>query len=57
VVFGQHVRLILNFVIFFFCGCLKDQIYRSNPRTEEEEVKENIHKETANIYAEQLPPG
>jgi hypothetical protein len=36
---------------FFFLGCLKDKVYKSNPRTEE--VKENIRKEIANIPAEQ----
>jgi hypothetical protein len=38
---------------FFFWGCLKDKVYNSNPRTEE--LKENIHREIANIPAEQFP--
>jgi hypothetical protein len=33
--FGQHVHPILIFVIFFFCGDLKDKDYNSNPRKEE----------------------
>ncbi|PNF30394.1 hypothetical protein B7P43_G12868 [Cryptotermes secundus] len=37
---------------FFFCGCLKDRVHSSNPRTEE--PKENISREIANILAEQL---
>jgi hypothetical protein len=32
---------------------LKDRVYNSNPRTEEE-LKENIPREIANIPAEQL---
>jgi hypothetical protein len=51
VIFGQHVHLILILAICFW-GCLKDKVYSSNPRTEEE--KENIHREIANIPAEQL---
>jgi hypothetical protein len=35
VVFGQHVHPILILVIFFW-GCVKDENYSSNPRTEEE---------------------
>jgi hypothetical protein len=51
VVYGQHVNLILLvLVIFFFWGCLKDEVYNSNLRTEE--VKENICKEIANIPAD-----
>jgi hypothetical protein len=38
---------------FFFPGCLKGKVYKSNPRTEEE-LKENIHREIANLAAEQL---
>jgi hypothetical protein len=37
---------------FLFHGCFKDIVYNSNPRTKE--LKKNIHKETANIPAEQL---
>jgi hypothetical protein len=33
---------------------LKDKVYISNPQTEDE-LKENIHREVANIPAEQLP--
>jgi hypothetical protein len=40
----------LNPCDFFLCGCLKDKVYNSNPRTEE--LKENIRKEIANIPAE-----
>jgi hypothetical protein len=36
----------------FFCGCLKEKVYNSNPRTEE--LKENIRRKIANISAEQL---
>jgi hypothetical protein len=50
-VFGQHVHPI--HAIFFFWGCLKDRVYNSNSRTEEE-IKENIRTETAIIPAEQL---
>jgi hypothetical protein len=53
VVFSQHVHLILIIVIFFFWGCLKDKVYNSN-HCMEEEPKENIRRETANIPAEQL---
>jgi hypothetical protein len=53
VVFGQRVHVILILVIFFFPGCLKGKVYKSNPRTEEE-LKENIHREIANLSAEQL---
>jgi hypothetical protein len=38
---------------FFFWSCLKDKIYPSNPGTEEE-LKENIRREIANIPSEQL---
>jgi hypothetical protein len=41
----------LNPCDFFFCGCLKDKVYNSNAQTE---LKENIHREIANILAEQL---
>jgi hypothetical protein len=41
-----------NLCDFVFCGCLKDRVYNSNPRTEE--PKENIPGEIANISAEQL---
>jgi uncharacterized membrane protein len=51
-VFGQHVHLILILVIFFFWGHLKYN-YNSNPQ-KEEELKENICREIANIPAEQL---
>jgi hypothetical protein len=44
----------LNPCDFFFWGCLKDKLYNSNPR-KEEELKENIHREIANIPAKQLP--
>jgi hypothetical protein len=37
---------------FFFWGCLKDNVYNSNPQTEEQ--KENIRRETANIPVDQL---
>jgi uncharacterized membrane protein len=53
VVFAQHVHPILILVIFFFWGCLKDKVYSGNSRMEE--LKENIHREIANILAEQLP--
>jgi inhibitor of nuclear factor kappa-B kinase subunit alpha len=43
----------LNPCDFFFWGCLKDEIYNSNPRAEEE-LKGNNHKEISNIPAEQL---
>jgi hypothetical protein len=36
---------------FFFWGCLKDKVYKSNPP---EELKENTRREIANIPAEQL---
>jgi hypothetical protein len=52
VVFGQHVHSILILKCFFFWGCLKDDVYNSYPRTEE--LKENIRREIANIFAEQL---
>jgi hypothetical protein len=42
----------LNPYDFFFWGCLKDRVYNINPRVEE--LKENIHREIANISAEQL---
>jgi hypothetical protein len=47
VVFGQHVHPILILVIFFFWGCLKDKVYKSNTRTEE--LKGNNRTEIANI--------
>jgi hypothetical protein len=34
-------------------GYLKGKVYNSNPRTEEE-LKDNIHREIANIHAEEL---
>jgi hypothetical protein len=40
---------------FLFWGCLKDDVYNSNPR-KEEELEENILREIANIPAEPLPP-
>jgi hypothetical protein len=43
----------LNPYNFFLWCCLKDKVYYSNLRTEEE-LNENIRKETANIPAEQL---
>jgi hypothetical protein len=43
----------LNTCDFFFWGCVKDKVYNSNPRTEEE-LKESICREIANISAEQL---
>jgi hypothetical protein len=52
-VFGQHVHPIIILAIVFFWGCLKDKVYNSNHRTEEE-LKENILREIANIPAEQL---
>jgi hypothetical protein len=42
----------LNPSDFVFWGCLKDKVYNSIPAMEE--LKENIHRETANIPAEQL---
>jgi hypothetical protein len=51
VVFGQHFQLILN-LDFFFCGCLKHNVYNRNPQIEE--LNENNHREIANIPAEQL---
>jgi hypothetical protein len=36
---------------FLFWDCLKDKVYNINPR--KEEPKENIHREMANIPAEQ----
>jgi hypothetical protein len=38
---------------FLFGGCLKDEVYNSNPRMEEE-LKENIGIKIANMPAEQL---
>jgi hypothetical protein len=38
---------------FSVWGCVKDKVYKSNPRTEEE-VKENIRREIANIPVEKL---
>jgi hypothetical protein len=37
----------------FLWSCLKEEVYNSNPRREEE-PKENIRREIANILAEQL---
>jgi hypothetical protein len=42
----------LNPSKFFFWGCLNDNIDDSNPGTEE--LKENIRREIAKIYAERL---
>jgi hypothetical protein len=42
----------LNPCCFLFWGCLKDKLYNINPQMEE--LKENIHKEIANIPVEQL---
>jgi hypothetical protein len=42
----------LNPCEYFFWGCLKDKVYKSNPRAEE--LKENIHREIVNIPAEEL---
>jgi hypothetical protein len=42
----------LNPCDFSFWACLKDKVYKSNPRTEE--LKENIRREIANIPAEHL---
>jgi hypothetical protein len=53
VVCGQHVHPILHLVIFLLWGCLKDKVYKSNPQTEEQ-LKENIRREIANIPAERL---
>jgi hypothetical protein len=52
VIFGQYIHPILILVIFFFWGCLKDEVYNTNSQMEE--LKENIHREIANIPAEQL---
>jgi hypothetical protein len=52
VIFGQHIHLILILVNFFSWGCLRDKVYSSNPRTEEQE--ENICKDISNIPAEHL---
>jgi hypothetical protein len=38
---------------FLFRGCLKGKVYSSNPQTEED-LKENIHREIANLAAEQF---
>jgi hypothetical protein len=38
----------LNPCDFFFWGCLKDKVYNSNPRTEEE-PEETIRNEITNI--------
>jgi hypothetical protein len=43
----------LNPCDFFFLVCLKDKVYNSNPQTEEE-LKENIRREIADIFAGQL---
>jgi hypothetical protein len=42
----------LNPCDFSFWGCLKDNVYNINPP--KEEIKENVHKEIANIAAEDL---
>jgi hypothetical protein len=52
VVFGQHVHPILILVIFLW-GYLKKKVYKSITRTDEE-LKESIGREIANIPAEQL---
>jgi hypothetical protein len=39
-------------IVFFPWSYLKDKVYNGNTQTEE--IKENIHKEMANIPAEQL---
>jgi hypothetical protein len=45
----------LNPCDFFFWGCLLNKVYNSHPYPRmEEELKENIDKEIANIPAEQL---
>jgi hypothetical protein len=43
----------LNPCDFFFWRCFEGKVYNSNPQMEEDS-KENICKETANIPAEQL---
>jgi hypothetical protein len=43
----------LNPCDFFFWGFSKDKVYNRNPEMEEE-LKENVHRESANIPAEQL---
>jgi hypothetical protein len=43
----------LNNCDFYFWGCLKYKVYYSNPQTEEE-LEQNIHRESVNIPAEQL---
>jgi hypothetical protein len=40
----------LNPCDFFFWGCLKDEVYNSNPRMDEK-LKQNIRREIANIPA------
>jgi hypothetical protein len=42
----------LNPCDFLFWNCLKDKVYNSNPQMEE--LNENVHREIANILAEQL---
>jgi hypothetical protein len=37
---------------FFLLGLFEGKVYKSNPRTEE--LKENIHREIANIPTEEL---
>jgi hypothetical protein len=51
VVFCQHIHL-SQALIFFFWSCLTDTVYNRN--TQLQELKENIHRETADIPAEQL---
>jgi hypothetical protein len=48
----QRGYLASKFTRFFFWGCLKDKVYKSNPRMEE--LKENIRREITKIPAEQL---
>jgi hypothetical protein len=43
----------INHCDFFIWSCLKDNVYSSNPRMEEELIK-NIYREIAHIPAEQL---
>jgi hypothetical protein len=49
---GQHVHPTLILVILSTGGCLNDNVYSDNPRTEE--LKENIRREISNIPAEHL---
>jgi hypothetical protein len=52
-VFGQHVHPMLILVKLFFCGRFKGKGQWANPRTEDE-PKQNIRMEIANIPAEQF---